>query len=288
VGTTLRDEQARQIEQHVRGELPEPSLAGRGKHRPERLYVGMDGLFVPLRDAWKKDGTQGDLVCRWGECKVGVVYEAHKDKDGKDARVRTSAYTATMRSAEEFGPLLGTLAHQHGHHFAQEVVVIGDGAPWIWQLAATQFGNAVQIVDFFHACQHLAEVADARFGVDTTASKEWQRARQEDLKNDRLSTVLSEIKSWRPTNAQRQQLRRSTYTYFVNNERRMRYKTFQERGYHIGSGVVEASCKHVIAQRMDQAGMHWRSDAADAVSALRAAQCATTPVDMRAYCKLAA
>lgn len=287
-GTALRREQARQVEAHSRGELAEPSMAGRGKHRPERLYVGMDGLFVPLRDEWKKDGTQGDLACRFGECKVGVVYEAHKGEDGRDTRVRQSAYTATMRNVEEFGPLLGALAHQHGHHFAREVVVIGDGAPWIWQIAATQFGNAVQIVDFFHACQHLAEVADARFGPETSASKEWQKARQEDLKNNRLPTVLSEIKAWRPSNAHKQTMRRSAYTYFANNERRMRYKTFLERGYHIGSGVVEASCKHVIAQRMDQAGMHWRSETADAIAALRAAQCATTPVDLRAYCKLAA
>lgn len=288
VGAALRAEQARQVEEHGRGDLPEPSMAGRGKHRPDRLYIGMDGLFVPLRDAWKKDGTQGDLACRFGECKVGVVYEAYKGADGRDTRVRQSAYTATMRSVEEFGPLLGALAHQHGHHFAREVVVIGDGAPWIWQIAATQFGNAVQIVDFFHACQHLAEVADARFGQETAASKEWQRARQEELKNNRLSSVLSEIKAWRPSNAQKQNIRRSTYNYFANNERRMRYKTFLERGYHIGSGVVEASCKHVIAQRMDQAGMHWRVETADAIAALRAAQCATTPIDLRAYCKLAA
>jgi hypothetical protein len=283
VGTALRNHQHQQAKQHQAGSLPEPS-----QPRPKRLYIGLDGVFVPLRDAWKKDKSQGQLRCRFGECKSGVVYEALQDKQGKDSRVRTRAYIATLGNAEAFAPLLGTLAHQHGHHRAKEVVVIGDGAAWIWQLAAKQFGGAVQIVDFFHAAQHLATVAEARFGKDSAQAKQWQSARQEELKTNGVNKVLSEIRAWRPTSPSKRQLRSSTLAYFSSNAQRMRYQSFLEKGYHIGSGVVEATCKHVVAQRLDQAGMHWRQESAEAIVALRAAQLCTHPPDLRPYCALPA
>ena len=283
IGTSLRKHQQQQANQHQAGSLPEPN-----RPRPKRLYIGLDGVFVPLREAWKKDKSQGPLCCRFGECKSGVVYEANEDKQGKDSRVRTHAYIATLGNAEAFAPLLGTLAHQHGHHRAKEVIVLGDGAAWIWQLAAKQFPGAVQIVDFFHACQHLAEVAEARFGKESQQAKQWLAARQEELKTNRLDGVLSEVRVWRPTSSAKRQLRVSTLAYFSNNAARMQYQSFLEKGYHIGSGVVEATCKHVVAQRLDQAGMHWRQESAEAIVALRAAQLCTHPPDLRPHCALPA
>ncbi len=210
IGTSLRAHQRRQAQQHQGGRLPEPA----GK-RPQRLYIGLDGVFVPLRDAWKKDNSSGALCCRYGECKSGVVYEAHPDKDGRDSRVRTRAYVATLGNVDAFAPLLGTLAHQHGHHRAKEVVVLGDGAPWIWQLAAKQFTGAVQIVDFFHAAQHLAALAEARFGPGSGEGKDWLDARCGDLKRDGVQSVLAHIQEWRPTSQAKKDLRRTTYLYFL-------------------------------------------------------------------------
>lgn len=283
IGTSLRKHQHQQAQQHQTGCLPEPS-----QPRPKRLYIGLDGVFVPLREAWKKDKSQGALTCRFGECKSGVVYEACSDNQGKDSRVRTCAYVATLGNADAFAPLLGTVAHQQGHHLAKEVVVIGDGAPWIWQLAAKQFTGAVQIVDFFHVSQHLAEVAEARFGKGSPEARQWLSTRQEQLKTNRLDAVLADIRAWRPTSAAKRQLRLGTFAYLANNAPRMRYQTFLEKGYHIGSGVVEATCKHVVAQRLDQAGMHWRQASAEAVVALRAAQLCTRPPDLRPHCAMPA
>ena len=92
-----------QAQQHHANTLPEPT-----NKRGKRLYVGMDGVFVPLRDAFKHDKSLGDLSCRYGECKSGVVYEACQDKAGKDSRVHTHAYIATLDKVDAFGPLLGT------------------------------------------------------------------------------------------------------------------------------------------------------------------------------------
>lgn len=283
IGTSLRSHQQEQAQKHQSGMLPVPK-----EKRPQRLYIGLDGVFVPLRDAWKKDKSQGELSCRYGECKSGVVYEAFQDEFGKDSRVRTHAYVATLDKVEDFAPLLGTLAHQQGHHLAKEVIVLGDGAAWIWQLAAKQFPQAIQIVDFFHAAEHLGKVAEARFGQGTQEGKLWQSSRLEELKKNQLVKVLAEIKAWRPTNASKKQLRQSTYAYFVNNAERMRYETFLAKGYHIGSGVVEATCKHVVAQRLDQAGMHWRQESAEAIVALRAAQLSTEQINLKPYCAMPA
>lgn len=283
IGTALRTQQNQTAQQHQANLLPEPE----GLH-PKRLYIGMDGVFVPLREPWKKDKSAGKLACRWGECKSGVVYETHQDASGKDAGVRANHYLSTMETVETFGPLMGVLAHQGGHHTAKEVVVIGDGAPWIWQIAAKQFTGALQIVDFFHAMEHLAKVAEARFGKATAQTQAWLSERANELKTNQLRKVLDDLRAWRPSSVAKKQLRKSTYAYFSTNAERMRYQTFLEKGYHIGSGVVEATCKRVVAQRLDQAGMHWREESAEAIVALRSAQLSTFPPDLRPYCAMPA
>jgi hypothetical protein len=277
-GKALRQVQQEQTQAHQADCLAEPTLKP-----PRRLYIGIDGVFAPLRDAWKHDGTCGKLTCRYGECKIGVVYETGQDPTGRDSAVKARAYTATLRTVEEFGPALGALAHCHGHHQTRDVVVLGDGAVWIWQLAAKQFTGALQIVDFFHACQHLASVSEARFGKDTAEGALWQKARQEDLKHNRLKSVLAEIRAWRPRSEAKRKVGATEYRYFVNNAERMRYQTYLEKGYHIGSGVVEASCKQVVTQRLKLAGMHWREETAEAVLAVRAAQLSTYAPDLGHY-----
>lgn len=283
VGTALRQTQCQDTQAHHADRLPEPTV-----RKPRRLYIGMDGVFVPLREAWKRDQSAGDLQCRYGECKLGLVYETKQDKDGQDSYVKTRAYTATLANAEAFGPLLATLAHQQGHHQTQDVVVLADGAPWIWQIAAKQFTRATQIVDFFHASAHLAQVGAARFGAAAEEAKAWLGARQAELLADDLALVLADLQAWRPRSLAHQELRRRTYGYFHDNAKRMRYKTFREQGYLIGSGVVEAGCKQVATQRMKQAGMHWRQETAEAILTLRAAQLSTYPPDLRPYCAMPA
>ena len=281
-GQQRQKAQAQQVKAYYDGRLSEP----RGR-RPHRLYVGMDGLMVPLREPWKKDKSRGDLSCRYGECKVGVVYEA-KQMAGRDQRVRTHAYTATFGDTHAFGPELAVLARSQGYGFARERVVIGDGAAWIWQLAGRHFPEALQIVDFFHASEHLGAVAEAMFGRDSSAGRQWHKERQEDLLCDRLPLVLCAIAAWKPQSKEMYRLRRREFRYFRTNRERMRYASFRKKGYHIGSGVVESSCKHVVALRLDQAGMHWRPETAESVVRLRAALRSTYAPDLARYCAVTA
>lgn len=278
VGTSLRTTQKEEAGLHHNGRLSDKRTAC-----PKRLYIGADGVMTPLREAWKKDGSLGKLRCRFGECKTGVVYETSKDKQGRDRRVRLRAYTATLEDVTTFEPLLATLAHRCGHHAAKEVIVLGDGALWIWNMFGRQFPGAVQILDFYHACEHLAKVADAIHGKESDLSRQWQKAGQAQLKANGVADVVKSIAVWQPCTPEHREIQRIESAYFSDNAERMRYKTYLERGYQIGSGVVEATCKHVVHQRLDQAGMHWRSAAAEAIVTLRAAQLSTCPTDLRPH-----
>jgi hypothetical protein len=285
IGTALRQAQRQRAQEHQAGRLPVPAV------QPQRLYLGLDGAMLPVREPWKRDGSAGELDCHFSECKLGVVYEAIPGEKG-DVGVRQRAYVATLAGVEEFGPLFGALAHEQGQHLAKERVGIGDGAPWIWQALAKQCPGLVEIVDFWHASEHLWAVANAIFGAPSPEAhpeaKAWVAARQEELKRDQVKAVLRAIAAWKPHTTALRKLRHTQFRYFRHNAERMRYGSFLKRGYHIGSGVVEAGCRQVICQRLDQAGMHWRAENAEAILALRAAFLSTHPPDLRPHCAMPA
>ena len=218
VGTSLRKTQLEEADLHHKDRLPDKRTAC-----PKRLYIGADGIMTPLREPWKKDGSQGNLTCRFGECKTGIVYETSTDKQGRDSRVRIRAYTATMGDVETFEGLLATLAHRSGHHASKEVIVLGDGAIWIWYMFGRQFPGAIQILDFYHACEHLAKVANAMYGKDTDLSRQWQKARQTQLKSNGVADVVKAIREWEPTSEAHREIQRIESGYFADNAERMRY-----------------------------------------------------------------
>ena len=159
---------------------------------------------------------------------------------------------------------------------------------WIWYLFGRQFPGAIQILDFYHACEHLAKVANAIYGKDTDLSRAWQKAAQAKLKANGVLSVVKSIQAWQPNTQEHREIRRIESAYFTDNAQRMHYQTYLEKGYQIGSGVVEATCKHVVHQRLDQAGMHWRTATAEAIVTLRAAQLSTSPTDLRPHLAMVA
>jgi hypothetical protein len=263
------------------GDPAGPPPVGRGPG-VGRLYLGLDGAFCPLREPWKKDGSRGKLVCRYGEAKVGVVYQTEQ-RDGLDEGVRWCAYTATLQSIAAFTPEVVALARSHGSDRARELVVLGDGAEWIWNLATQHFPHAVQIVDYWHMTEHLYAVAKARFGAGSDAGKQWVSDCQWYLDHDLPACVLNKIAEWQPAAETDRKLREREYGYFEKNQERMRYRSFLARGYHVGSGVIESGCKRLVTRRMKEAGMHWREETAEAVLAIRARLKSTAPTDLRQY-----
>jgi hypothetical protein len=132
--------------------------------------------------------------------------------------------------------------------------------------------------------QHLYAVAHARFGAGTPEAATWVRESQWLLDRDLTASALARIWEWQPADPEARKVRDTEYGYFKTNQERMRYGTFVKHGYQIGSGVVEAACRRLVTQRLDESGMHWREASAEAVLAIRAKLKSSAPVDLRAYC----
>ena len=279
-GARLRGLSEREASDYEAGVLPAVL------HRPRVIYLSMDGVYAPLRDPWKKDQSAGDLVCRGGECKVGMGYEITTDSKGRP-RVAWREYTATFGDIDAFRPQMAALAHRCGAFEAAEQVFLADTLACNWTLAADYFPNAVQIVDWRHAVGHLETVVTDFFGSETEPGKTWLAARKEELWEGLAVTVaeairdLPELPQETPLQAD---TRRREAEYFQSNRERMRYKAFREKGYQIGTGVMEASCRTVVNQRLDLSGMHWRQETADSMVALRASMLSSTKPDYRSIC----
>jgi len=246
-------------------------LAAAPKRKPKRLYVAIDGTHAPMRGGG------------WCEVKTSVIYET-AERDGS-MRVVNQEYLATLEKAESFGERVYARAYDRGVENAEEVVALGDGAPWVWNSHSHHYPAAVQILDFFHASEHLNEVGKAWYGEGTEKARRWVEAREVDLLSDCVETVIRSIQSWKPAEEEGAEIRRKNLVYFTNNKERMRYATFKAQGYHIGSGLVESACKTVVGQRLKQSGMRWSRAGAEAMLSLRSHILTHRSADLRPYAR---
>lgn len=234
----------------------------------DRLYLSLDGTMCPLRDPWKRNGSLGKLTCRYGEAKLGIAFQTGQ-QEGLDTGVVRRGCVGTFGDLEAFRPLVLNLGRQWRWSTVRELIVLGDGAAWIWGLVGEHCAGAIQILDFWHLTEHLWNVARAMHGSGTEAARAWVKQAQWDLEHDLTRSFLVGLREWRPESAEAREVRRVELAYFEANEERMRYGTFLKHGYMIGSGVMESGCRQLAGQRLDQAGMHWREETADAVLAIR-------------------
>jgi len=224
--------------------------------RSDRLYVTLDGLKMPFTDDWH-------------ETKIGAVYDVRVGADGIDEPRRVSYTSGAWESSEPFGRRLYQEAAHRGIEWAHEQVAIADGAEWIWKLVDEHFPRAVQILDFYHATQRLHEVARAVYGDGTDTAREWAEANRGRLWEGRLTDVFRSLRNLKPTTETGREAVRTAIGYYQENRRRMDYPAYRAKGYHIGSGVVEAACKTLAAARCKRSGMRWSKDGAQSVLALR-------------------
>jgi hypothetical protein len=238
------------FEKHILSGLADiPDIA------PERLYVTIDGATVPMVGSWK-------------ESKVGAVYETFVDKDG-NVQARDVEHVVTMGDSEAIGDRVYALAFRRGIEKAGEVVVLADGGRWIWKQALDNFPRAVQILDFYHASEHLAEIARAWYGSDNPKASKWLEKRKADFLEGRFERVIRSISAWHPTDAEHEELKRENIGYFTRNRKRMHYDQYLANGLHIGSGIAESACKCLVQARLKQAGMRWSQEGAASMLQLR-------------------
>ncbi len=245
------------------------------------LYLGMDGTGVPVRKAEVVDraGKQPDGSAKTREVKLVTVWSAEgRATDGTPERDAGSiSYSAAIESAAQkdtdatpsaFAARVAREATRRGFDRARRRVVLGDGAPWIWHLADEHFPEAIQIVDRFHAKQHLSDVAKSIYGATSDLAHPWARARHEELDAGDLDAVLTALRLHAPHDNEA----RKCVDYVERNRARMDYPAFRAAGLCTSTGVVEAGCKVAIGTRCKRAGMHWTVAGADAIIALRCCQ----------------
>jgi hypothetical protein len=238
-----------------------------------RLYIAIDGTGVPVvpRERAGRVGKGHDGVAKTREAKLGCVFR----QSGVDARgfpVRehgSTSYVGAIETAAEFGPRIAAEALRRGLNRTTEVVVLGDGAPWIWNLATERFPGAVHVVDLYHAREHLAEIGRLVYAHDGAKAKAWTDERREELDAGDVAVVVRALRRLRPRAPAVQDAVRKAIEYFAANAHRMCYGTFRRQGFFVGSGVIEAGCKTVIGQRLKQSGMRWTVRGANAIIALR-------------------
>lgn len=238
------------------------------------LYVQMDGTGVPVVKK-ETEGRQGKVdgqPAHTREVKLGCVFtQTTWDQEGFPIRdPESTTYTGAIETAEEFGKRIYAEASNRGWSRAAKKVVMGDGAEWIWNLAAPYFPGAVQVVDLFHARQHLWELARKLYPNDAVNQKAWIRLHQRRLLDrGKIEKLVVSLRSIRSANPEVIQKIRTEADYFDRNAERMRYPKFRRQHLFVGSGVIEAGCKTVIGSRLKQSGMFWTVRGANAIIALR-------------------
>ena len=236
-------------------------------------YILMDGTGIPM----VKSATQGrkgkgvNQEAKTREVKVGCVFTQTKlDEEGRPERDEGStSYVGAIEPASEFGWRLYREVVRRGVDRAKQVCVIGDGASWIWNLTEEHFPGAIQIVDIYHAREHLWEAGRLYFGEAKGTLRSWVERLMKYLDAGDVEKVIRDIRAKIPTAGEHAKALEQEANYFWKNRRRMRYHRFRNMGLFVGSGVVEAGCRTVIGQRLKQSGMHWTVRGANHIIALR-------------------
>jgi hypothetical protein len=238
-----------------------------------KMYICMDGTGVPVVKAEtvnrKGKGEEGRAKTR--EVKLGCVFtQTALDEKGYPKRDEDStSYVGAIETTEAFGSRIYAEAVGRGLERAQKVSVIGDGAPWIWNIAEEHFYGAIQIIDLYHAREHYWNAARAAFGGDQKRLNPWASKQRKELDRGEVEHVMKAIQYLSASTEQQQEVFEGEIAYFEKNRDRMRYEDFRKQGLFVGSGVVEAGCRTVIGQRLKQSGMHWTVRGANNIIALR-------------------
>jgi hypothetical protein len=233
--------------------------------RPQRLYGSLDAAKVHIR---------GEKEHPWRDLKAGAWFTTtieppQSPDDDWNIQATDISYYCDIQEAQQFGNLLWATGCQRQAQLAEELIFLGDGAEWIWNLVQEHYPEAVQIVDWFHATEYIAPVANAAFS-DEHKRQAWIKQVRTDLWNGDLDAVINAFECFTEHHRAREPARKAV-TYFTNNRHRLDYPTYRAKGYHIGSGTIESGCKRIVTQRLKVAGAIWDHDNAIKTAKARAA-----------------
>jgi hypothetical protein len=262
-----------QIDQYERQQT-EPHVESQ---EAQTMYLGMDGTGVPMRAAelQGRAGKQPDGSAKTREVKLVTIWTAEsRDREKKPVRdegsvtysaaIESARTTDTTQTLSDFTQRVFREANRRNFYKVARQVVLGDGAPWIWNIAGELFPQAIQIVDRFHAKEHLSEVAKVIWGPESKIGKDWLEERYQELDSGNIDQLMHAF----VTHKHYPEVKRCI-KYIKQNRHRMRYAYFHAQGLCTSSGVLEAGCKVAIGTRLKRAGMHWSLRGSNAIIALR-------------------
>ena len=230
-------------------DLKQQTATQRGQVPRKRLYLSMDGFLAHFKDGWH-------------ELKAGVLWEADDDK-----RARHQCYFVDTATIDDFAKLVWAKAWQHGADLAKQLVILGDGSVWIWNMAKRLFPDAIHIVDAYHAASYLGKIAAEAFGEGTPLAITWFKYHKALLLDGHLTELIHACRTIRPKALATSDAARR---YFANNRTRLRYPKYRALGLQIGSGVMESTCKQIGLQRLKLAGARWSEEGARKLAKARA------------------
>jgi hypothetical protein len=239
----------------------------------ETLYIELDGTGVPMVPAALegRKGKQPDGSAKTREAKVGCIFtQTYYDDDQKPQRdPGSTSFTGAIEEAAVFSWRLYAEAVRRGLFYAKRVVVLGDGAEWVKNVAQTHFGTAQFIIDFYHASEHIGTLCQALFDRDLKRVDDYRQRWTDYLWNGKVETVIDEATAMLPKDPSSKKDARTQIGYFAKNKTHMQYAQYREQKLFIGSGVVEAACKNLVGSRLKQSGMEWTVQGANDIIALR-------------------
>ena len=253
-----------------------------GEERPIPLkksipvfYVSYDGTGIPMAqtELEGRKGKQADGSAKTREAKLGCVFtQTTTDENGFPVRDPDSTtFVGQIEAAEEFGNRIYAEAVRRGLENAQEVAILGDAAEWIRSVAEMHFPRATQIIDLYHAREHVSNLCKMLFSPDENQVTHHRIRWWHDMDAGVIEKIIGEARFLLPADPERCKTAETELTYLQKNRDRMRYANFRARHLFVGSGVIEAGCKSVIAQRLKQSGMEWSVQGANAILSLRCA-----------------
>lgn len=269
--------EARQIHRIVQHVGPAAVAWAKRDAKPEPcnapiMYVSADGTGVPMRksELAGRKGKQPDGTAKTQQSNLGCVFTQHtRDVKGHPIRdYNSTTYVGGMDNVEELGLNLRREALRRGSATAGQIVVLIDGAPCLETLGRINFPGSQQIVDFYHAMEHLDALTDALLGKIHPDHKKQYRRWTKMLLKDGAEKIIAQAREHSQglscAAAVEEEL-----GYFVRNVARMQYGTFRSKGFFIGSGVIEAGCKTIVGARCKKSGMFWSKPGASNILAMR-------------------
>lgn len=232
------------------------------------MYIQADGAMTPI-------ATAGGV--EYKENKLGIVFTddnilRRKTKNGVDrVEIKNKHFVSSVgEGVEKFKKMLHAVAKENGLYKATQQVLICDGASWLTKMKEEYFPDAIQILDWYHAVDHLWQTAHALFGENNVEKcKSWVEPQKQLLWEGKIDDVISGLIKAGNNTKKNQDPIWQLHGYFISNRNNMRYDEYRNAGYYIGSGAIESANKYIVANRLKQAGMRWEIKNANALIWLR-------------------